>query len=214
MKVPNYDKARHDKKSDKRKYNEFIGEDFRLLMSGKSGCGKTNTLMHMLRKPLIYFDKIYIYTPNAHQEKIIDLAELMDKISEKVGYPVMEIMDADYIKDTNEYPSDTNRKVVIFDDLMNANDKIQKKIANHFTDGRHHNISPIYLSQSYFDIPKKIRTNCTNMVLYNPTTERDLSEISRDNRIDKLLFDKLSEYEFIYLNKLNKITCKNFDESL
>ena len=210
MRIPNYDL---DKKADADKsYNNFIGEDFRMLMSGKSGCGKTNTLMHMLRGPLIYYDKIYMYTPNAHQEKIKDLSELMNKISEKVGYSIMEIIDADGIKDTNEYPSDTNRKIVIFDDLMNANDKIQKKIANHFTDGRHHMISPIYLSQSYFDIPKKIRTNCTNMVLYNPTTERDLSEISRDNRIDKLLFNKLKDYEFIYLNKLNNNTCKNFDE--
>ena len=58
----------------------------------------------------------------------------MDKISEKVGYPVLEIGSADDIKDTSE-----------------------NKIANHFTDGRYHKISPIYLTQSYYDVLQKLR---------------------------------------------------------
>ena len=68
--------------------------------------------MHMLRTPLAYYDKIYLYTPNQHQDKIQDLEKIMDKISDEVGYPVLEIGSADDIKDTSEYP-DNNRKVVI-----------------------------------------------------------------------------------------------------
>ena len=102
----------------------------------------------MLRTPLVYYDKIYMYTPNAHQEKIQDLVELMNVISHKVGYNVLEIMGPDDIMDTNDYPSG-NRKIVVFDDMINAPPQIQSKIANHYTDGRHYNISPIYLSQSY-----------------------------------------------------------------
>ena len=78
----------------------------------------------------------------------------MDSISGEVGYTVLEIDEPENIKNTNEYPSE-NRKIVVFDDVLNAPEKIQNKIANHFTDGRHHNISPIYLSQSYYDTPKK-----------------------------------------------------------
>ena len=109
--------------------------------------------MHILRKPLVYYDKIYIYSPNLHQEKIQDLKEIMDSISEKVGYSVLEIDEPEEIKNTNEYFSN-NRKIVVFDDVINAPEKIQKIIANHWTDGRHHNISPIYLSQSYYDTQK------------------------------------------------------------
>ena len=58
---------------------------------------------------------------------------LMNKISE------LEIGGQDVIMDTSEYPNN-NRKVVIFDELINVPDKIQNKIANHFTDGRHHKI--------------------------------------------------------------------------
>ena len=110
--------------------------------------------MHILRKPLVYYDKIYIYSPNLHQEKIQDFKDLMEPISAKVGYSVLEIDGPEKIKNTNEYFSE-NRKIVVFDDVINAPEKIQNKIANHWTDGRHHGISPIYLSQSYYDTPKK-----------------------------------------------------------
>ena len=89
MKIPNYDKNKHSKS--KRRLNNFLDEDFRMLITGKSNCGKTNTLMHMLRTPLMYYDKIYMYTPNHHQDKIQDLKALIYKISEKVGYNVLEI---------------------------------------------------------------------------------------------------------------------------
>ena len=88
-----------------KKFNDIFDEDFRLLIGGESGCGKTNVLVHILRKPLVYYDKIYIYSPNLHQEKIQDFKEFMDSISEKVGYSVLEIGGPDEIKNTNEYPS-------------------------------------------------------------------------------------------------------------
>ena len=53
--------------------------------------------MHMLRMPLVYYDKICFYTPNQHQDKIQDLEKIMDKISDKVVYPVLEIGSADDI---------------------------------------------------------------------------------------------------------------------
>ena len=108
----------------------------------------------MLRKPIAPYDKIYFYTPNQHQEKIQDLKQLMDVISEKVGYQDMEIKGPDEILDTDKYQND-NRKNVIFDDLIKAPEKIQGKIANHFTDGKHHSISLVYISQSYYDTPQK-----------------------------------------------------------
>ena len=79
----------------------------------------------------------------------------MDLISRQVGYNVLEIENEDdIIRDTSEYPNN-NKKIVIFDDLVNASEKTQKKIANHFIRWTTHNgISPIYLSQSYYDIPK------------------------------------------------------------
>ena len=210
MKIPNYDNEK-DKPKD-RHYYDFIGEDYRLLISGKSNCGKTNTLIHMIRKPLVYYDKIYIYTPNGHQSKLQDLINLMRAIDKKKKYkcPILEILTEDEIKATNEYP-DFSRIIVVFDDLVNASDATQKKIANHFTDGRHHNISPIYLSQAYYNTPKNIRINCSHMILYPSTDKRDCKAIADDNKVDIKLCDYLNKYEFLFIDKVNKTIKKNFD---
>ena len=77
--------------------NNLLDEDHRMIITGQSKCGQTNTLMHMLRMSLVYYDKICLYTPNQHQDKIQDLEKIMDKISDKVGYPVLEIGSADDI---------------------------------------------------------------------------------------------------------------------
>ena len=125
----------------------------------------------------------------------------------------MEIKTADEIMDTSQYPID-NWKIVVFDDLVNSNDKIQSKIANHFTDGRHHCISPIYLSQSYYDVPQKIRLNCSHMVLYPPSIKNNLQMIARENLLNPNLFDKLKKYEFLFVDKENNSVKKNFDEKI
>ena len=211
VKIPNYDT--HSNEKLKRRYNNYLDEDYRMLVAGASGSGKTNTVMHMLREPLVYYDKVYLYTRNPHQDKIQDLQKLMDGISQKVGYSVLEIKDPDDIMDTSEYP-EGNRKVVIFDDLVNAPEKVQSKIANHFTDGRHHQISPIYLTQSYYDTPQKLRLNCSHMILYTPPTKNHCNLIAKENMIDSMLFDKLCPYEFLFVDKEKKKVAKNFDEKI
>ena len=209
VKLPNYDT--HTNEKSKRRLNDFLDEEYRMLVAGASGSGKTNTVMHMLRAPLVYYDKIYLYTPNPHQDKIRDLKRVMDSISQKVGYDVLEIKDEGEIMDTGEYP-EGNRKVVIFDDLVNAPNTVQSKIANHFTDGRHHQISPIYLTQSYYDTPQKLRLNCSHMILYTPPTKNHCNLIGKENMIDPRLFETLGPYEFIFLDKEKKKVTKNFDE--
>ena len=181
-----------------------------MLITGQTRCGKTNTLMHILRELLIYYDKIYYYTPNRYQDKLQDLQKLMNGVSE-VGYEALEFPDD--ILDTSEYPIN-NRKVVVFDDLVNAPAAVQNKIANHYTDGRHRKISPLYLSQSYYDVPQKLRLNCSHMLLYPPATRKHLDLIAKGNVIDLSLFNQLGPYEFLFLDKEKKQVTKNFDKTL
>ena len=168
MKIPNYDTK---SPTQGRSLCKFLDEDFRLLISGQSGCGKTNTVMHILRKPLVYYDKIHFFTPNQHQDKIVDLQKVMKPISKKVGSKFLNCIPRRKSW-THQNTQATTEKSVVFDDLVNAPDRIQSKIANHWTDGRHHGISPIYLSQSYYDVPQKIRLNCSHMILYPPATKK------------------------------------------
>ena len=110
--------------------------------------------MHIIKKPLCYYDQIIIYTPNKDQDKLVSLKNKFALVSQLVGHQVLLLCGQDDILNTDEYGSDDCVKLVVFDDLMNADKKVQAKIANHITDGRHHKICPVYLSQSYFTIPK------------------------------------------------------------
>ena len=54
-------------------------DTFRMLTSGNSGSGKTNLLYHMLIKPLLYYDKIYLYAKNLEQKKYQNLMKEMNE---------------------------------------------------------------------------------------------------------------------------------------
>ena len=76
----------------------------------------------------------YIHTPNKDQDKLVSLKNNFARASQLVGYPVLLLCGQEDILNTDEYESDDCVKLVVFDDLMNADKKIQAKIANHFTD--------------------------------------------------------------------------------
>ena len=66
-------------------------KSFRMLICGPSGSGKTNALVHILLKPLIYYDKIYLYAKHINQEKYQPLANELNKLAKKNKFPVKEI---------------------------------------------------------------------------------------------------------------------------
>ena len=64
---------------------------FRMLMASPSGSSKTNTYVHILQAPLVFYDKVYLYAKNLEQEKYQQLSDLFDMLSQKVSCPIMEI---------------------------------------------------------------------------------------------------------------------------
>ena len=210
MKIDNYDSEKSSKDI-KRKLVDFISEDYRMLICGPSGCGKTKVLMHILQKPIVIYDKVYIYTKFPEQDKYEKYREIMRPISDRVGYEIVEIFGGDEIKTTTEYPKKC-RKIVIFDDLVGENDKVQKLISDHFTQGRHCNISPIYLSQGYHETPKMVRKNCSHLALFDPDNMTHRNLITRENNFNPEIFPCLQKYDFAFVDRIKKSVKKNFDE--
>ena len=68
MEIPNYDSDCDSDKKCKQLYRNMQKDTFRMLICGNSGSGKTNLLYHMLIKPLIHYDEIYLYAKNLEQD--------------------------------------------------------------------------------------------------------------------------------------------------
>ena len=66
---------------------------------------------------------------------------------------------------------------VVFDDMLVSN---QKLIDPFFTRGRHRFCDVCYLSQSYFDVPKKTIRNNSNIIIIFQQTLKDVEHIYRD----------------------------------
>ena len=66
---------------------------------------------------------------------------------------------------------------VVFDDMLDSN---QKLIDPFFTRGRHNDLDVYYLSQSYFDLPKRTIRNTSNIIILFQQTLEDVEHIYRD----------------------------------
>ena len=159
MEIPNYDSIDNQDKRYKQLYPFMPSDTFRMLICGNSGSGKTNLLVHMLTKPLLWYDEIYLYARNLEQDKYKKLIEKMRQISHKVGYDILNVSN-DEITPVTEMNNEDNQKLVIFDDYVC--DKNQRQIVDYFIQGRHKNCSVIHLSQSFYKTPKDIRLNCSH----------------------------------------------------
>ena len=210
MKIKNYDS--NDKASNYKQLYDFMPDRcFRMLISGPSGSGKTNVLIHMIME-LLFYDKIFLYGKKLEQSKYQNLINVMQPISDEVGYDVIEASN-DKIIPVKDLDS-KSQKLVIFDDFVC--EKNQKELVNYFIQGRHKNCSVIYLSQSYYKTPKDIRLNCSHFCIYEFPSANERSLICRENGIQKESYNKATKdpFCFIYIDMPRKFTSKNFDEKI
>ena len=209
MEIPNYDCNDNSNKNFKQLFHFVPSDTFRMLICGNSGSGKTNLLYHMLMKPLLYYDEIYLYARNLEQDKYKRLMQKMREMSHKLGYEILNVSN-DEITPVTEMGYEDNQKLVIFDDYVC--DKHQRQIIDYFIQGRHKNCSVIYLSQSFYKTPKDIRLNCSHYCLYEFPSSREVNRISAELGIDKVMYKEATKkpFSFLYVNKPNKTISKNF----
>ena len=98
-------------------YIYMPSDTFRMLICGNSGSGKTNLLYHMLIKPLLYYDEIYLYARNLEQDKYQKLIKKMNELSHKLGYEILHVSNGE-VTPVTEMDYEDNQKLVIFDDYI------------------------------------------------------------------------------------------------
>ena len=210
MEIPNYDSDGDSDKKFKQLYLYMSSDTFRMLICGNSGSGKTNLLNHMLIKPLLYYDEIYLYARNLEQQKCKKLIQKMRELSHKLGYDILHVSN-DEIIPISEMDYEDNQKLVIFDDYVY--DRNQRQLTDYFIQGHHKNCSVVYLSHSFYKTPKDIRLNCSHYCLYQFPSSRESNRRSSELGVDKADYKAATTnpYSLLYVDKPKKVIAKNFN---
>ena len=94
----------------------------------------------------------------------------------------------DVCKNIDNYNSDKENKVlIVFDDIivdMVNNKKLNSIVTELFIRCRKLNISLVFISQSYFKVPKDVRNNSTHFFIMKIPNKRELQQIAINHSSD------------------------------
>jgi hypothetical protein len=142
---------------------------FRMCIVAPSGSGKTNFLCNLIRlfsSGKGTFQTITIITKNKDEPLYKWITTKSDQIVIKEGLSNTPPLDK-YDKGFNH--------LLVWDDLVLSKDL--SMVENYYIRARKLNVSVIFISQSYFRIPKIIRNNCSYMVLLKLSGQREVNVI-------------------------------------
>ena len=100
----------------------------------------------------------------------------------------------------DEYNIDKERKILmVFDDMiadMINNKKISSVVTELFVRGRKLNISLVFITQSYFKVPKDVRLNTSHFFIAKIPNKRELQQIAinHSSDINTKDFDNICRY--------------------
>ena len=138
-------------------------------------------------------DKIYLYAKDLYKAKYQYL------INKREGAGIDHFNDTkafieysndmhDVYKNTDEYNLDKdNKNLIVFDDMiadMINNKKLNSIVTELFIRGRKLNISLVFITQSYFKVPKDVRLNTTHFFIAKIPNKRELQEIAINHSSD------------------------------
>ena len=146
---------------------------YRILIIGGSGSGKTNALLNLINnQPDI--DKINLYAKDPYEAKFQYLINKREKVGlDHFDDPKAFIQYSNDMQDVNSNIDDYNprkkRKVlIVFDDMISDminNKKLDSIVTELFIRGRKLNISIVFITQSYFKVPKDVRLDSTHFYM-------------------------------------------------
>lgn len=179
---------------------------FRWIISGSSGCGKTNLLLNFIYR-LAEFDILYIYTKHPDQPKFKTLIDMFITMGREGDLIIGT--SSDDITPPEEMDSE-QQNLVVCDDLLLEKD--QDPIVNLFIRGRHSNASVIYLTQSYFKVPRNIRLQAGYFSFFEINRREMLSlyqelgnDLEKDEFFRRLQDATLDDYSFLHIDKVIRI---------
>lgn len=188
----------------------------RMILCGSSGSGKTTTLLNLLYNMPDTFEKIFIVVKCKDEPLYNYLEDKLGKDGLSIKEGIHELPDLDSLdKEQNN--------LIILDDLVNEAAKLQRPICDFFIRARKKNASIIYISQSFYAVPKLIRDNISYLIIKQVSSMKNLTMICRECSlgIDKAQLKKIyddateTKQDFLLIDlegEKDERFRKNFDE--
>jgi len=168
---------------------------FRMCCVAPSGSGKSNfvtNLISLFSSGRGTFANVFIICKDREEALYKFLASKSEQIQVVEGLhnlPTLDTFDKE------------NASLVIVDDMML--EKNQEKVCQYYIRCRKKNVSIAYLAQSYFVIPKVVRSNSNYLVLLKLSGDRDLSLILRENSLGVDKQQMLDMYKYATREKFS-----------
>ena len=242
FKVENFDKRIGDGETEKNTRMHWLlpKTPMRMIILGKGESGKSNLLVNLICKKQILFHKILMFTPDIEKDKktrylirhfeplqkAFDIECKKDKKTFEKSYKIFSVFESldklPLINSINKENKENFHTLVIVNDMV-SDGQDQKLLTNFFMRARHSKCSIIYISQTWFPIPKDIRRQVSDLMIFKMIDQRDIGRVADvvSNRIDKKQFEKLykiiikDSFNFMYIDFRAKKLClhirKNFD---
>lgn len=170
---------------------------FRMCIVAPSGSGKTNFLVNLLSMFSAgkgTFSSINIITKNLDEPLYRWIKGKSDQIVISEGVSSTPSLDK-FDKDLNH--------LVVWDDLVLSKDL--SMVENYYIRARKLNTSCIFISQSFFKIPKIIRNNCSYMVLLKLSGNREVNMILSEFGLGVSKDELIQLYEYATAEKFSPL---------
>ena len=164
---------------------------YRMLIIGPSGSGETNALLNLVLKQIddSPIDKICLYAKYLSEPKYQFLIKKCeDAVIKNLNDPSAFIEYSNTVDDVYSNIDDYNprwkRKIlIVFTDIM-TNKRFQAIIKELFIRCRRLNVSLVFITQSYFSVPKEVRLNSTHYLIMKIHSKIELQQVAIDHSAD------------------------------
>lgn len=146
-----------------------------ILALGGTGTGKSNCLLNYINRSSGEFTDIIIFSGSTTEEPLYEL------LAEN---GVTLYNDIDELPDLIEFEDDKDqKKLIVFDDFINIENKKLKKIYNYLISGRKFGFTCWLMSQNYSSVPKVIVRQIQYFIIFKINDNISLNNIIRNHNI-------------------------------
>lgn len=141
---------------------------FFLLISGRSGLGKSNALVELLHRQKDSYSKVILCCMAFESDPLY----VSMKMKNKDTFDIYE----KEVPSPDAYLKDKGNKLIIFDDMVGQK-AYEDTINDWFVRGRKSSASMIFITQSFFNVSTIVRRSLSNLYLFPSSNRRELQMI-------------------------------------